>query len=205
MRFPQCFSHRYHLAQGNYGWASLGGCWCLVLGGLQDLGQIWNPCRIVPEVLVMPRCPRDATSWRWWGEMGTGLLAFCCSKCQCKLGKTCFLKKISTLTRKEMPWWFWKHIRCFLVWSTMCTANARHFLWRADIFHNNNIFLFLFFFLSSVLPIKKKWKKNLKADSFWLPGSCAWALQQWAGMEHSSGGEPGGGTVRWLVPVPGSC
>lgn len=73
--------------------------------------------------------------------MRTGLLAFCCSKCQCKLGKTCFLRKISTLIGKEMPWRFWKHIRCFLVWPTMCTANARHFLWRADIFHNNNFFV----------------------------------------------------------------
>lgn len=45
--------------------------------------------------------------------MGTGLLAFCCHKCQCKLGKTCFLKKISTLIGKEMPQRFWKHIRCF--------------------------------------------------------------------------------------------
>lgn len=96
--------------------------------------------------------------------MGTGLLAFCCSKCQCKLGKTCFLRKISTLIRKEMPCLFWKHIRCFLVWSTMCTVNARHFLWRGDIFHNNSIFLFLK--KSSVLPIKKKEKKALKADSF---------------------------------------
>lgn len=132
-------------------WVGAGGWWLTGLGA-----NLESKPGYVLQVLVMLWCPYDATSWRWRGDMGTGLLVFCCSKCQCKLGKTCFLKKISTLIRKEMPQWFWKHIRCFLVWSTMCTMNARHFLWKADIFHNNNVFLFKKNHLVSQLRRKKK-------------------------------------------------
>lgn len=77
---------------------------------------------------------------RGGGCYGDSLLG---RKCQGKLGKTVFSnnKKKSTLIGKGMPQSFWKHIRYFLVQPTTCAARTRHFPWRADIFHSNNIFL----------------------------------------------------------------
>ena len=65
--------------------------------------RLWSKPGFLLQVWV-PGCARvslHATSRRWRGGVGTGLFALCCSKCQCKLGKTCFLKKISTLNRKR--------------------------------------------------------------------------------------------------------